>query len=112
MLNKMYEVKPRGRDDVEALNRVVKTLRIISGQSFGYNPRELIGQNVGGSAKERDSALRQWYGWWYYVHASGRWDELVDREDEEFMDEEEIKAKRAAERKADREARKKKARKR
>ncbi|MHC4077697.1 MAG: zinc ribbon domain-containing protein [Planctomycetota bacterium] len=104
LLNKMYEVKPKGRDDVEALNRVVKTVRLLSGQAFGYNPRELIGQNVGGSEKERESALKQWYGWWYYMHASGRWDELVDQEDEEFMTEEEIKAKRAAERKAKRDA--------
>ncbi|MHC4921940.1 MAG: hypothetical protein ACYTKC_20425 [Planctomycetota bacterium] len=100
----MYEVKPKGRDDVEALNRVVKTVRLLSGQAFGYNPRELIGQNVGGSEKERESALKQWYGWWYYMHASGRWDELVDQEDEEFMTEEEIKAKRVAERKAKRDA--------
>jgi len=110
LLNKMYEVKPKGRDDVEALNRVVKTLRLLTGQSFAYNPRELIGENIGASEKERESALKQWYGWWYYMHASGRWDELVDKEDEEFMTEEEVKKKREAERKAEREARKKAAR--
>lgn len=110
LLNKMYEVKPKGRDDVEALNRVIKTLRIMSGQAFGYNPRELVGENVGASEKERESALRQWYGWWYYMHESNRWNELVDKEDEEFMLEEAVKKKREAERKAEREARKKAAR--
>jgi hypothetical protein len=110
LLNKMYEVKPKGRDDVEALNRVIKTLRIMSGQAFGYNPRELAGQHVGGSEKERESALKQWYGWWYYMHESNRWNELVDKEDEEFMTEEEVKKKREAERQAAREARKKAAR--
>ena len=60
LLNKLYEVKPKGKDDVEALNRVVKTLRTLSGQAFGYNPRELLGENVGGSLQELESALRQW----------------------------------------------------
>ena len=100
LLNKLYEVKPQGKDDVEALNRVVKTLRSMSGQAFGYNPRELIAQNVGGSLKERESALRQWYGWWYYMYGSKRWDELVDTDEEEFMSVEEVKKKREAERQA------------
>ena len=106
LLNKMYEVKPKGRDDVEALNRVVKLLRLMSGQAFNYNPMDIMGV-VGANSKERESALKQWYAWWYKWHGTKRWNELVDREDEEFMTEEEVKAKRAAERKAAREERKK-----
>lgn len=107
VLNKMYEVKLKTRDDVLIVNRLARFLRDLSGWQFGFNHADAEeGTDVGGTEKERISALKQWYAWWADYHDRDDW-ELKDADDELFLTQDQIDAKRKAEaeaRKKEREA--------
>lgn len=59
-------------------NIMVVALRRITGQSFGYKPQELIGSGTGTSSERRESAIRQWFAWWYRNHKKFTEKEVVD----------------------------------
>jgi len=47
------------------VNMIVQTLRRISGQYFGYKPQELVGSGLGTTRERRESAIKQWFAWWF-----------------------------------------------
>lgn len=95
LLNKFYEIKPRTRDEVLALNRVVHALRDLTGLAFGYNPREGVTQEgIGATEEERMSALKQWFAWWWKYANRPDWQYAIQKgEGEELF---ETKAERKA----------------
>lgn len=52
-------------DQAIIVNGVVTTLRDITGQHFGFKPMTLVGSAVGTSEERRQSAIKQWFAWWY-----------------------------------------------
>ena len=64
---------------------------------FGYNVADRRDLTVEGNASQRESALKQWYAWWYRTHA-GDFQSAIDEEDDEtlFMTEAEKAARKAA----------------
>lgn len=101
LLNKFYEVKPKTREDVLALTRVVHALRDLTGVAFGYNPMErgALG-GIGATEEERMSALKQWYAWWWKYANRPDWQYAIQKgEGEELF---ETKAERKARRERER----------
>ncbi|MCB9889632.1 MAG: hypothetical protein H6836_08645 [Planctomycetes bacterium] len=110
VLNKMYETKMGSQDDVLVVNRLCRFLRTLSGWRFGFSPQDHKGSDLGGSEKERISALKQWYAWWARYHDRDDWQNF-DSEDEVEMTSDQIEKKHAAEREARKKAREEKRRK-
>ena len=113
ILNKMYETKLKSTEDKLVLNRLCRFLRNLSGWRFGFNPADMKeGSDIGGTEKERISALKQWYAWWGRYYDRDDW-QNIDSDDEVELTTDQIEAKRAVERekaKMERAARRKRAR--
>jgi predicted Zn finger-like uncharacterized protein len=79
LLTGFYEIPLSNEDEAIQVNIIVQALRDITGQYFGYKPQVSEGSGTGTSAERRDSALKQWFGWW---HRKGeRFTELEDAPD-------------------------------
>ncbi|MEZ5965197.1 MAG: hypothetical protein R3F56_15290 [Planctomycetota bacterium] len=69
LLTRFNDIKADSADGIIQLTQLDALLRDMSGQAFGFSPAQ---QTVLAGAKEneeaRASALKQWYGWWYYYH--------------------------------------------
>ena len=105
VLNKIYETKMSSRDDVMVVNRLCRFLRNVSGWRFGFNPADqTAGSDIGGTQKERESAIKQWFAWWARYYDRDDW-QLIDKDDEVELTTDQIEHKRKAEREARRKAR-------
>lgn len=84
LLTKFSEIPATTKDGVSQLTQIDALLRDLSGQAFGYTPAQ---QTVLSSAQENEdariSALKQWYGWWYYFHDKPL-DAAFDKEEDLF----------------------------
>jgi hypothetical protein len=85
MLNKFYETKAETEEDRMRLNLINRTLCMMSGQSFGYQPGDVEGGIGGATEKQRISALKQWYAWWYRNHTRKNWSSVESDEDLEGL---------------------------
>jgi len=69
LLTRFNDIKADTPEGIVQLTQIDALLRDLSGRAFGFSPAQ---QTVLASAKEneeaRASALKQWYGWWYYYH--------------------------------------------
>ncbi len=102
LLNQMFEMHQGGMrgDDKLRLRRMIQALTAMSGMRFSFNVADNQKLTADGNAEQRESALKQWYAWWYRVHA-GDFTNAIDKEDDEdlFLTDEEKRA-RAEARKA------------
>jgi predicted Zn finger-like uncharacterized protein len=64
LLTGFYEIPLETEEQAIQVNIIVQALRDITGQYFGYQPQVREGSGTGTSAERRDSALKQWFGWW------------------------------------------------
>ncbi len=86
LLTKFYEIRPSSPDDILRLQRVVHALRDLTGVAFGYNPLERsVMKGLGGSVDDRESALKQWYAWWWRHANDPNWQYAIDKADDESL---------------------------
>lgn len=65
LLTGLYEIPLDTQEHAMQLNMVVLTLRDITGEAFGFKPIAEFGVAGGTSEERRQSAIKQWFGWWY-----------------------------------------------
>ncbi len=65
LLTHLYENTLASREESIQANIVDTALREITGQSFGYQPLSLVGAAMGTTEERRQSAIRQWFAWWF-----------------------------------------------
>jgi predicted Zn finger-like uncharacterized protein len=65
LLTGLYQIPLDTEDQAIQVNQIVVALRDITGQYFGYKPQELVGSATGTTQERRESAIRQWFAWWY-----------------------------------------------
>ena len=65
LLTGLYEIPLETEAQAIQCNLIVTTLRDITGQDFGYAPQVAIGSGVGTTEERRQSAIKQWFAWWY-----------------------------------------------
>lgn len=84
LLTRFNDIKADSQEGIVQLTQIDALLRDMSGRAFGFSPAQ---QTVLASAKEnedaRASALKQWYGWWYYYHDKPL-DIAFDKEEEDL----------------------------
>ncbi|MBK8977983.1 MAG: hypothetical protein IPM29_18915 [Planctomycetes bacterium] len=68
LLNQMYEIHADSRENILRLRRITQALEDLTGQRFGFNPAMTGDSNNTAAAELRESALKQWYGWWADNH--------------------------------------------
>lgn len=97
LLNKFYEIKGDNKDEIEALGRLDRLLRDMTGVAFNYTTVTQVGQTAEFGKEERESALRQWYAWWREWH-NRDYTYNIQKEDDEtiFLTDEQRKAREAA----------------
>ena len=85
LLTGIYEIPLETRQQTIQVNMIVDALRSITGQSFGWEPMVSEGSGVGTTEERRNSAIRQWFAWWY---KKGNRFEVAEKEDalEELME--------------------------
>ena len=65
LLTGLYETPLESEAQAIQANLIVQTLRNITGESFGYKPQVALGSGVGTTEERRQSAIKQWFAWWY-----------------------------------------------
>ena len=67
LLTGLYDLGPEFTDVGSELkgNLIASTLREITGQYFGYDPRVEADGVLGTTAEVRDSSIKQWFAWWH-----------------------------------------------
>ncbi len=65
LLTKLYLIPLDTEEQSIQVNQVVVALRTITGQDHGYRPREFIGAATGTTRERRESAIKQWFAWWW-----------------------------------------------
>ncbi|MCZ6596157.1 MAG: hypothetical protein O7B99_00805 [Planctomycetota bacterium] len=65
LLTGLYETPLDSMDQAIQVNMMVIALRDITGKGFGYKPQAAIGSGTGTSEERRQSAIKQWFAWWY-----------------------------------------------
>lgn len=88
LLNQMYEIPADSRENILRLRRIVQGLEDLTGQRMGFNPSVVGEVNVEQVREKRESALKQWYGWWADNHWRKDFDYAIEKGDEEAMLEE------------------------
>ncbi|MEM7309276.1 MAG: zinc-ribbon domain-containing protein [Planctomycetota bacterium] len=78
LLTGLYETPLDTQDQSIQVNMMVVALRRITGQYFGYKPQELVGSGVGTSKERRESAIKQWFAWWFRNQDKFEEKELAD----------------------------------
>lgn len=85
LLTRFNDIKADSPEGVAQLTQIDALLRDMSGQAWGFSAAQ---NTVLASAKEnedaRQSALKQWYAWWYYSFDKPL-DAAFDKEDEDAM---------------------------
>lgn len=65
LLTGLFEIKLETLDQTRQVNLILQCLRSITAQDFGWKPQVAVGSGTGTSAERRDSAIKQWFAWWY-----------------------------------------------
>ncbi len=65
LLSGLYETKLTDDESRIRANLMVVTLRNITGRDFGYDPQARLGKQDGVNKERSDSAIKQWFAWWY-----------------------------------------------
>ncbi len=78
LLTGLYETPLDTEEQSIQVNIMVQALRTITGQYFGYKPMELVGSGVGTTKERRESAIKQWFAWWYRNKKKFTEKEVVD----------------------------------
>lgn len=65
LLTCLYEIPLDNEENAIRLNAVVVTMRDITGQNFFFKPLAIVGSAMGTSEERRQSAIKQWFAWWY-----------------------------------------------
>jgi len=65
LLTGLYQIPLDTEPHAIQINMIVQALRETTAQNFGFKPMVLIGSAVGTTAERRESAIRQWFAWWY-----------------------------------------------
>jgi len=69
LLTGLYEIPLGNEDEVRQVSMIVRALKDMTGQDFGYRPQVAEGSGVGTTAERRASAIKQYFAWWYRNHA-------------------------------------------
>ena len=90
LLTKLYEIPLETEEQSIQVNQVVVALREITGQEHGYRPREFLGAATGTTRERRESAIKQWFAWWWRnqkkftsFEAEDALEDLIELTDEE-----------------------------
>lgn len=93
LLTRFNDIGANTPDGVAQLTQIDALLRDMSGHAFGFSPAQ---NTVLSSAQEneaaRQSALKQWYGWWWKYHDKPL-DQNFDKEDETLFEKGKTKSK-------------------
>ncbi|MEX1026293.1 MAG: zinc-ribbon domain-containing protein [Planctomycetota bacterium] len=65
LLTGLYEIPLDTEEHAIQVNAIVVTLRDITGQNFFFKPLTLVGSAMGTTEERRQSAIKQWFAWWY-----------------------------------------------
>ena len=65
LLTGLYETPLDSEENAIRANITVVALRSITAQDFGYEPQVLVGSSQGTTEERRQSAIKQWFAWWY-----------------------------------------------
>lgn len=65
LLTGLYETPLDSEENAIKANIIDQTLRTITGQDFGYKPQVMQGSGAGTTEERRQSAIKQWFAWWY-----------------------------------------------
>lgn len=87
LLNKFFEIPASNREQILQLRKVCQALEDITGQRFGFNPSMTEAADPAKSAhveEMRQSALKQWYGWWADNHWRTDYDYAIQKDDAEL----------------------------
>ncbi|MEM7204389.1 MAG: hypothetical protein AAF628_29285 [Planctomycetota bacterium] len=87
LLNQLYEFHAKGmvtEDHRIAARRVIQALLIMTGRRFGFNVADRTNATVDGNREQRESALKQWYAWWYRYHDRD-YTEAIDKAEGEAL---------------------------
>lgn len=80
LLNQLYEIKMDSKENVYKIRVVCQTLEQITGQRMGFT--SAIDLPTGESTEVlRQSAIRQWFGYWTTHHDRENWDLAKEREE-------------------------------
>lgn len=69
LLTGLYEIPLGNEDEVRQVSMIVRALKDLTGQDFGYRPQVAEGSGVGTTSERRASAIKQYFAWWYRHHA-------------------------------------------
>lgn len=84
LLTRFNDIKADTTDGIAQLTQIDALLRDMSGLSFGFSPaHNTVLTSPAENEEARASALKQWYGWWYYYHDKPL-DLAFDKEEEDF----------------------------
>jgi len=65
LLTGLYSIPLDNEEHSIQINIIVVALRKITGQYFGYEPQEMLGSGTGTTKERRESAIKQWFAWWF-----------------------------------------------
>jgi hypothetical protein len=65
LLTGLYEIPLETEDQAKQVNLIVIGLRSITGQYMGFKPMMMEGSGVGTTEERRQSAIKQWFAWWW-----------------------------------------------
>lgn len=65
LLTGIYQAKLDSDESRIKANIMVIALRNITGEAFGYDPQARLGGETGFNEERTDSAIKQWFAWWY-----------------------------------------------
>jgi predicted Zn finger-like uncharacterized protein len=68
LLTGLYEIPLGDEDQVRQVTLIVRALKEMTGQDFGYRPQVAEGSGVGTTSERRASAIKQYFAWWYRNH--------------------------------------------
>ena len=65
LLDQMHDRSLESLQDRIAMRGIIRALSAMTGQRFGFSVVDKPEAGSGGTDAERESALKQWYAWWY-----------------------------------------------
>ena len=65
LLTGIYRIELDSDENRIKANIMVTALRNITGEAFGYDPQARLGGEAGFNKERTDSAIKQWFAWWY-----------------------------------------------
>lgn len=79
LLTGLYEIPLDTEDQVIQVNLINQALQEITGFHTGFEPQLAEGSSAGTTRERRDSAIRQWFAWWF--RKGERFDDEAERPD-------------------------------